>query len=215
MEPMELDHDYLKYYTIKPNDVILDLGATVGEFGVLNAAKIIENKALLINVEPEKESFDKMKRNFHEAGLQRVMYYNYGVWDKDTTLTFILTDNPWCNMFEEHADTPQHVTIVNRISLPVLSLKTIMQNSGVDHIDFVKADIEGAELETFMNFDNLRSIKNFAIAAYHMRVDKQQHTCEILKPSFEKQGYKVIQEAIPYGHFPAYTLLYCTLDGSF
>lgn len=215
MQPMELDHDYLKYYTIKPNDVLLDLGATVGEFGVLNANAIIKNKALLINVEPEKESFNKMKKNFHEAGLERVMYYNYGAWDKDTTLTFVLTDNPWCNMFEEHAGTPQNVTIVDRISLPVLSLKTIMKNSGVDHINFLKVDIEGAELETFMNFDNLTSVKNFAIAAYHVRKDKQVYTWEVLKPFFEAQGYKVIKEAIPYGHFPAYTLLYGTLDGSF
>lgn len=201
----KLDHDYAKYYEFGQNHVILDLGATLGEFGLIYRDKIAKNNILLVSVEPDLNSYNRMLDNYKKHKLPRTKSFNCGVWNENTELEFTTTDNPWCNMFDIHGhDISMIAGHLIKKKYPVRTLKSILDEIG--HVNFLKADIEGAELEVFMSCENITDIDNFSIAAYHER--NGELTWRTLKPFFESINYKVIVELIPYNGFSAYVMLY-------
>lgn len=98
-----------------------------------------------------------------------------------------------------------HVSDVRKELLPVLSLDTIIDIIGRE-INFLKADIEEAELEVFMKCKKINKIKNMAIASYHI-VDGKK-TFETLDPFLDEIGYKVIHEFESFNGFPHYNVTY-------
>lgn len=205
----ELDHDYLKYYSIGKNHKILDLGATNGEFIILNKEEILKQNALVINVEPVIEQYCRMSLWIKENMVNNAIVLSTGVWNKNTILTLNVTDNVWCNMFDVHGhDVSAIAGQVRKNIAPVLSLDAMIEMCGGE-VDFLKADIEGAEIEAIEGAKNLTAIKNMAIAAYHIRND--QKTYVRLTGYLQERGYHVINECIPYGKFPAYDILYAKL----
>ncbi len=204
---MELDHDYLKYYELKQNDTIIDLGATNGEFSFINLKTLLEKNCFVVNIEPVNEQYARLALWIVKHMPNNAIVLSTGVWSENTCLTLNVTDNVWCNMFEIHGhDVSSFTGFVRKHSAPVVTLDTIIEIAG-NNVAFLKADIEGAELEAFENSKLLRNVANFAIASYHIRNNEKTHIR--LKKFFEEKGYEVIHECIPYNGFPAYDMLYC------
>lgn len=201
----ELDHDYIRHYAFKSNTTIVDLGATIGEFARIYESDIRKNHIHLINVEPSPMSFRELQEYYINSGLPYTNL-NVGVWKCATELPFTITDNPWCDMFEIDGLTKFHgASDVITGMFKVIPLKEII-NIAPTPISLLKADIEGAELEVFMTCPNLRQVENYAIAAYHIMNGLE--TAATLAPFFALKGYEVKVERIPFGNFPAYTMLY-------
>lgn len=210
-EDVKLDHDYFRYYTLQPNDVVVDLGATIGEFAIEHVQKLKEANAYLISLEPDIPTYNSMVQNYNLLGLTKVCSLNAGVWSVDTMLTFNIMTNRWCNMFDIHKhDVSGAASLVNQQQIPVLCLETIMKRANVDHIDFLKVDIEGAEVEIFMKSTILDKIKHFAIAAYHPVGDKK--AWEILEPFFKEKGFYTVVDTHSHNGYVPYTLLYCSKE---
>jgi FkbM family methyltransferase len=205
---MELDHDYLKYYKIENKAILVDLGATNGEFIYINKEAILQTDAFVVNVEPVAEQYSRMADWINKNMPNNAIVLSTGVWKENTCLTLNVTDNVWCNMFEIHGhDVSSFTSKVRSSAAPVITLDTVIEIAG-GKIDFLKADIEGAELEVFENCNNLNKIANFAIASYHIRDDVKTYIR--LEKFFTSKGYNVIHENIPYNGFPAYDMLYCS-----
>jgi len=47
-----VDHDYLKYFQIKEGSVLVDIGASVGEWGAEILPKLKATRSLLVCMEP-------------------------------------------------------------------------------------------------------------------------------------------------------------------
>ena len=110
---------------IKPNDIVVDLGANVGLF-TRHAASIAST---VIAVEGSPELYSCLVENTYD--LQNVQCLNAII------------------EMEEGDSEMHHWT--SKINPIYVDLEKIMEMYGLDHIDFLKCDIEGAEWGLFRN----------------------------------------------------------------
>ena len=121
--------------------VIVDLGANIGLTSVLycNAYP----SARVIAVEPEQSNYGMLNRNL--GPYRWVTTLPCAVWSRDS----------WVRIVESTADAwAFQVEACERGedgSIEALSIPSIMERAGISHIDLLKIDIEGAEVEVLSN----------------------------------------------------------------
>jgi FkbM family methyltransferase len=92
------------------------------------------------------ENVEVLRRNFSsEIAQGRVVLVPKGVWDREEVLEMQAYDNTALDSFVLN-DRPESKTAPQTIRLPVTTLDKIVAELGIDRIDLIKMDIEGAEL---------------------------------------------------------------------
>lgn len=132
--------DYNIPIKIKPK-FIIDAGAYVGYSSMYFSSKYPNAK--IISIEPEKNNFSTLKEN--TKNINNIEVINAGLWYKNCLLNII--DRGTGNfgfMLKEISSPP------NNASIKSITIKNIMERFGIDEIDILKIDIEGAEKELFL-----------------------------------------------------------------
>ena len=154
---------YLNKYRVNEGDVVVDAGAFVGAFAIY-AAKIVGERGKVIAFEPDKVNYSMLLRNIHLNKLSNIIPLNKGLWSVSTTLKFrssngensslFFTDNQCCNLTE----------------IDVVSLDDELRALNIGRLDFIKMDIEGAEIEAIKGAKEVlgKNEVNLAIASYHI-----------------------------------------------
>lgn len=124
---------------------IIDGGANIGLAAIYFAQRF--PAATIISIEPSKENFDLLQTN--TASLKQVHCLQNGIWNKDVGLMITnITGDKNAFMVAEVPDETMH-------AIKAVSIDTIMQQAGINSIDILKLDIEGAEKELFaFNYAN-------------------------------------------------------------
>jgi len=143
---------------VRPGDIVLDCGANIGVFV---KASLDAGAKKVIAIEPAPENLEALRRNFKsEIESGRVVIYPKGVWDKDDFLTMNIDHgNSAADSFVIH---PEHSSATTE-KLPLTTIDKLVAELGLERVDFIKMDIEGAEV---------RALHGGAatIAKYHPRM---------------------------------------------
>ena len=133
--------DYQKFFKVEEQDIVVDLGASVGPF----TYKILKNKPSKVYcLEPHKELYNTLLDNIGDN--KNVICINSGISDKDGEITFN-------NLFNKDSIFTGIPTIANSITF-----KTLLSAYNIEKIDFLKLDCEGGEYHIFTT-DNIDWIK--------------------------------------------------------
>jgi FkbM family methyltransferase len=116
---------------------IVDLGANCGLTSVYYANKY--PKARIIAVEPEETNYHCLVRNVSQ--YPNVVPIRAAVWNKDGEVSTVDVGNDWACQVSEGS------------GCRAITMRTLMAETGVDSIDLLKVDIEGAEKEIFSQCD--------------------------------------------------------------
>lgn len=148
-----------------PGDVALDCGAAFGDVSLQFAAAVGEAGHVLC-FEPYHLFLRVFAANMAlNPGLAgRVSLVERGVWDKDgETLSFIEGGGGSCI---DESNT-------SRFKIATTTLDTAVAQAGLDRVDFVKMDIEGAELRALKGAEGLlrRFRPRLAVCLYHYPQD--------------------------------------------
>jgi len=202
------DHNYLKYYKPEEGDTIIDLGASLGEFEDDNYKVLKDDNCFIVCVEPTLWCVERlipfMKSRFDE---NKFMILSTGTYKYNSCALFNNTSAHVLNCSDVSTETMSKYDVhSNKVLTPVITLDTVIDIVNFE-IDFVKCDIEGSELETFLDCKNIRQIKNLAIASYHKRDNEE--TWIKLAPFFQQNGFDVTYDKEPYLDFEPQSMLYC------
>lgn len=175
--PFNLAEQEVDIYTlgpvhIKPGDVVLDCGANVG---VYTRKALKAGAKLIIAIEPAPENIDVLQRNFAaEIRQGRVIVYPKGVWDKEDTLILHKnSDDSAADSFVINQERDKKTTHAPDEKLPVTTIDQIVAELGLDRVDFIKMDIEGAEVRAVRGARKTiaRDHPRMALCAYHRPSD--------------------------------------------
>ncbi len=148
---------------IHPGDVVLDCGAHVGTFTHFALAR---GAGKVISIEPSPRNVACLRRNFaKEIAEGRVIVYPKGVWNKDDVMTLEQVDE------NSAADTVvMHQPGAHKgVEAPLTTIDKLVAEFGLDRVDFIKMDIEGAEAPALEGAAaTLKRWKpRLALASYH------------------------------------------------
>ncbi|WP_176561015.1 FkbM family methyltransferase [Mycobacterium neglectum] len=180
-------HDvFLRDYTVKPGDVVLDIGAGIGT-ETLPFSRWVEASGKVIVVEAHPATFETLKRACQLNDVRNVELLHAAIMDSDTPVMI--------------SDLPTEVSYENRIGsegivVPALTLPDLVRRYNLDRIDFLKMNIEGAELPALQGASEvLPLIRNAAIGCHDFLAeetgDDQYRTKDAVNTLLVDAGFTV------------------------
>jgi len=127
---------------VRPGDIVLDCGANVGTF-VRKALAAGASKVAAIEISPR--NIEALKKTFAtEIADGRVVVVPEGVWHEDSTLQLSFYKNSALDsvVMRERVEESEAAKLVD---VPLTTIDSIVSQLGLERVDFIKMDIEGAE----------------------------------------------------------------------
>ena len=163
--------------TINEGDVVVDLG---GNVGIFNRWAYSQGASKVISFEPDKRYFKLLSLNADS----RSVLFNAAVADTIGEFTLYQT---------EHLGGSTLLGSGDGIQYPVrtYTLDYLFETGLVSHIDFLKVDIEGAELHAFAGIsdDNLMKVKTIAMEYHHAHLGYNEELRQDLILRMNKLGF--------------------------
>lgn len=114
------------------------------------------NQIELIGFEPDPDECEQMNQAAKNAALRREYYYPTALYRDKSIQTLYVTKNlvassllktnqEWVNRFP-HSDPG---TVVATTQIQTTDIDSFIEENGLEYVDFMKIDVEGAELEVF------------------------------------------------------------------
>lgn len=138
---LDKEYDFAVKNTPK---IIVDAGANIGLASVYFANKFPDSK--IFAIEPENGNLAILRKNV--APYKNITVIPCALWHENTLIDVIDNDyENWGFMMESKSIQENRGKFVQET--PGMTIGSIMEKQGIEHIDILKIDIEGAEYEVF------------------------------------------------------------------
>lgn len=151
---------YEQFLSPKEGDIVIDVGAHVGMFAI-KESELVGDKGLVVAIEPDPGNLVLMQHNLKSYNLHNVKIVGKAALDRATKMSLFLSHSSAC-----HSLCYRHK---NHIEVEADTIDNIVSELGLDHVDFIKIDAEGAELEVLKGGERILSSPGIklSIASYH------------------------------------------------
>jgi FkbM family methyltransferase len=145
----EKDDSQMIFKIVRPDSHIIDIGANIGWYTIHTAAMLKSGNIHCF--EPIPETHKKLVNNIKLNNLTNIVVNNIALSEKKQTLTFYF--DPYQSGSSSSKDITESPT-VERIQLESMTFDEYVEKNKLAKIDFVKCDVEGAELFVFQGAMN-------------------------------------------------------------
>jgi len=155
---------FLYDYQPGPGDTVVDVGAGVGG-EVRLFSRLVGERGRVVSIEAHPTTFGCLRRTIELNRLTNVVPVECAV--VGTAGPVYLADDPIAHIGNGlTSDSTNGIAVVGR------RLDEIMDSLGVDHVDLLKMNIEGAELGVLEgSFDALKMVEHLAVSCHDFLAD--------------------------------------------
>jgi FkbM family methyltransferase len=163
--PIVPDFNYYQhFYKVKLGDIVLDAGANCGHLSIL-FSKLVGKDGMIYAFEPDRFNIARINTN---TALNTDLQANIKIEQ------FLLwNENKWVDFYEAGTVGSSAVWIPDTdkcVQKEAICIDDWVVKNSIEKLDFIKMDIEGAEIEALegcvQTIENLSP--HFAIASYHI-----------------------------------------------
>lgn len=168
---------------------IFDIGANVGDYAQI--ASMACPSARIYSFEPVHSTFLMLQNNLSERKLKNVVAINKGFYKEDTSLTI--------NIYPGHEHSSIHdlkgdsYSVVRQDTIEVVNGDNLVEELQLSTIDFLKLDIEGAEMDALLGFNNSFKEKKIRAVQFeygYINITSKKLLCDYYD-FFSSHGYRV------------------------
>ncbi len=133
---------------LKPGSTILDIGANIGLYACAYAQVYQNLSPQIYAIEALKNNYLQLQDNISRNNFSNIMPFNLAMGNKAGTLTITLPSEDFVgNAVGDNINTESGEGIKSEV--PMVTLDSFAKDNNIDSCDFIKIDIEGAELFVF------------------------------------------------------------------
>jgi FkbM family methyltransferase len=174
---------YQHFYKVKANDIVLDAGANCGHLSIF-FSKLVGKEGRVYAFEPDTINIERINKNikWNATLADNIKIEELLLWNENKLVDF----------YEAGTVGSSAVWIPDAdkcVQKEAIRIDDWVSKNNIKKLDFIKMDIEGAEIEALdgcvQTIENLKP--NFAIASYHI-VDGEPTYIKV-EEFFKKRNY--------------------------
>ena len=172
---------------LKKGMTCLDVGGNIGYYTLLES-NIVGNNGKVIAIEPSPVNFKHLKKNLSIQDAKNVDAYNFAAGDVDGEVNFLVyqeSNGSFTIPDGETTDLPGEL-----IKVPAKRMDTFLDELNIEHVDFVRMDVEGYEHHIIKGMNNIiKNSKPMFQIEVHVTLLGKEGTKKFLK-EFQDYGYE-------------------------
>ena len=164
-----------EHVKIEKGDVVIDAGANMGLFSIFSS---YHGARMTYAFEPQKQAVELLKKNIVlNSMMSNIKIIEYGLSDKEEAIKMNFNSE-----FHAAASIVMSFNGGETETINCVPLDKWAEDNSISQIDFIKADIEGAERLLLMGAQKIlaKQAPKLAICTYHLPDDKEVLTKLIL-----------------------------------
>ena len=185
----ELEHKIMLERVLRPGMTVLDIGANIGYYALMELALIGPN-GRLIAVEPSPENVELLKRNLALNGWREIEVHQAAMSDRSGTRAFFLSQMSNLNTFHIAGTSGRHLKD-KTIDVKTVTIPEIMVGRP---LDLVRMDVEGHEVEVLSSLASVverGELAPIVIFETHLSRYSEEHDIEAPLRRLFACGYRV------------------------
>jgi len=185
----ELEHKYILEKILKPEMNVLDIGANIGYYALMEL-NLIGRNGKLIAVEPSKTNVSLLRKNLKLNSKENVEIHEAAISDKNSIKEFHLSSQSNLNTFHNIGTGVEHLS-GETINVNTMTLEKVL---GGRKVNLIRMDVEGHEVEILNSLVNSyeKIIKKpMVLFETHLSRYNEEHNFQKTLNDLFKLGYYI------------------------
>ena len=187
------ENEIIELFRPKQGDIVVDVGAHIGRY-TITSSKHVGANGKVIAIEAHPGNYEMLNRNIKLNGLTNVISLNYAVYSKETKIKLFLPGEKSNRTIYNTLISTRATDEEKFVEVNADTLDDLLQNNEISHanINWIKIDVEGAELEVLKGADSIMSnSKNITLLIEVHDIEDGKNVYRPIMDLMEKYNFKI------------------------
>lgn len=151
------EDEIIEKFQPKEGETVVDVGSNLGRYTMIASIRVGQT-GKVVAIEPHPSNFNLLDRNVKLNTLRNVIMLNNAAYSKSTILTLYLPNQEQGTIhYSVFGEKISEVKNLNVLQVNADTLDNLLKSIGIECVDWIKIDVEGAEFEVLKGACNVIS----------------------------------------------------------